>query len=60
MPNTKIFIASKRKIKILLLEGLHNNASQLLTITIIQMLSSLSSLETEELIDKIKDAHLLG
>ena len=62
MPNTKKSLSlPKEKIKILLLEGLHNNALQLFNdnhYTNVEQIKS--SLETEELIDKIKDAHLLG
>jgi len=52
---------SKEKIKILLLEGLHKNALQLFNenqFTTIE--SQKNSLETSELIEKIKDVHLLG
>jgi D-3-phosphoglycerate dehydrogenase / 2-oxoglutarate reductase len=52
---------AKEKIKILLLEGLHSNALQLFNenqYTNVECLKS--SLESDELIEKIKDAHLLG
>lgn len=52
---------AKEKIKILLLEGVHKNATQLFNdneYTSIEY--SKSSLEPSELIEKIKDVHLLG
>lgn len=52
---------SKEKIKVLLLEGLHNNAVQLFNTnqyTNIEFYKG--SLEEEELIEHIKDVHLLG
>ena len=62
MPNTKKSLSlSKEKIKILLLEGLHKNASQLFNdnqYTTIEYQKS--SLDSKELIEKIKDVHLLG
>jgi len=62
MPNTKkILSLSKSKIKILLLEGLHKNAVQLFNDNQYETIEyQKSSLETEELIEKIKDVHLLG
>jgi len=62
MPNTKkILSLSKSKIKILLLEGLHKNAVQLFNDNQYETIEyQKSSLETEELIEKIKDIHLLG
>ena len=62
MANTKKSLSlAKEKIKILLLEGLHNNALQLFNeneYTNVECLKN--SLESDELIEKIKDAHLLG
>jgi len=62
MPDTKkILSLSKSKIKILLLEGLHKNAVQLFNDNQYETIEyQKSSLETEELIEKIKDVHLLG
>jgi D-3-phosphoglycerate dehydrogenase / 2-oxoglutarate reductase len=52
---------AKEKIKILLLEGLHKNALQLFNDNQYNAVEyQKSSLETDELIDKIKDVHLLG
>lgn len=62
MPNTKNTLSlSKEKIKILLLEGLHKNASQLFNDNQYHTVEyQESSLEPKELIEKIKDVHLLG
>lgn len=62
MPNTKKSLSlSKDKIKILLLEGLHKNALQLFNDNQYETVEyQKSSLETKELIEKIKDVHLLG
>ncbi|MBK7629156.1 MAG: phosphoglycerate dehydrogenase [Ignavibacteriales bacterium] len=62
MPNTKQTLSlSKNKIKILLLEGLHKNALQLFNDNQYETVEyQKSSLETKELIEKIKDVHLLG
>ena len=62
MPNTKKSLSlSKDKIKILLLEGLHKNALQLFNDNQYETVEyQKSSLETKELIQKIKDVHLLG
>ncbi|MBK7631884.1 MAG: phosphoglycerate dehydrogenase [Ignavibacteriales bacterium] len=62
MPNTKKTLSlSKNKIKILLLEGLHKNALQLFNDNQYETVEyQKSSLETKELIEKIKDVHLLG
>ncbi len=52
---------SKDKIKILLLEGLHKNALQLFNDNQYYSVDYLeSSLDSKELINKIKDVHLLG
>lgn len=62
MTSTKKSLSlAKEKIKILLLEGLHENAIQLFNenqYTNIEYHKN--SLEADELIEKIKDAHLLG
>lgn len=62
MPKTKkILSLPKAKIKILLLEGLHKNASQLFNDNQYHAVDyQENSLETNELIEKIKDVHLLG
>lgn len=62
MSNTKKTLSlSKHKIKILLLEGLHKNALQLFNDNQYEKIEyQKSSLETSELIEKIKDVHLLG
>ncbi len=62
MPNTKKSLSlSKDKIKILLLEGLHKNALQLFNDNQYETIEyQKGSIETEELIKKIKDVHLLG
>ncbi|KAF0139769.1 MAG: D-3-phosphoglycerate dehydrogenase [Stygiobacter sp.] len=57
----KLYSLAKEKIKILLLEGMHENALELFhhhDYTNIEYIKS--SLEGEELIEKIKDAHLIG
>ena len=60
--NTKKSLSlAKEKIKILLLEGVHKNALQLLNENEYSTIEyQKSSLETDELIDKIKDVHILG
>jgi D-3-phosphoglycerate dehydrogenase len=62
MLNTKKSLSlSKNKIKILLLEGLHKNALQLFNDNQYETIEyQKSSLESKELIEKIKDVHLLG
>ncbi|MEO8232647.1 MAG: phosphoglycerate dehydrogenase [Ignavibacteriota bacterium] len=62
MSNTKKSLSlSKEKIKILLLEGLHKNASQLFNDNQYHTVEyQESSLEPNVLIEKIKDVHLLG
>jgi len=62
MPNTKKSLSlAKEKIKILLLEGLHNNALQLFNENEYTNIECLKySLDNDDLIEKIKDAHLLG
>ena len=62
MSNTKKSLSlSKVKIKILLLEGLHKNASQLFNDNQYRTVEyHEGSLEPNELIEKIKDVHLLG
>lgn len=60
-PETKIYSLPKEKIKVLLLEGLHDNALQLFNeheYTNVEYIKG--SLEGEELIKKIKDVHLIG
>ena len=62
MPNTKKSLSlAKEKIKILLLEGLHNNALQLFDENGYNNVEYIkSSLNKSELIEQIKDIHLLG
>lgn len=61
IPLKKTYSLSKEKIKVLLLEGLHNNASKLFHDHDYSNLEYLkSSLEKKELIDKIKDVHIIG
>ena len=62
MPNTKKSLSlSKEKIKILLLEGLHNNALQLFDENGYNNVEyHKGSLNKSELIEQIKDVHLLG
>lgn len=58
---TKTYTLSKEKIKVLLLEGLHENASNLFLkngYTNIEYIKS--SLEGDELKEKVKDVHLIG
>ncbi|MDP2038591.1 MAG: phosphoglycerate dehydrogenase, partial [Ignavibacteria bacterium] len=58
---TKTYSLAKEKIKVLLLEGMHENALELFNqndYTNVEYIKS--SLEGEELIEKIKDAHLIG
>lgn len=60
-PETKIYSLPKEKIKVLLLEGLHENAFQLFKeheYTNVEFIKG--SLEGEKLIQKIKDVHLIG
>ncbi|MEW6195217.1 MAG: phosphoglycerate dehydrogenase [Bacteroidota bacterium] len=57
----KSYSLSKDKIKVLLLEGLHNNAANLFydhDYTNLELVKS--SLESEELKEKIKDVHIIG
>jgi D-3-phosphoglycerate dehydrogenase len=58
---TKAYSLAKEKIKILLLEGMHENALELFNendYTNIEYVKG--SLEGDELVEKIKDAHLIG
>lgn len=58
---TKNYSLPKEKIKVLLLEGMHENALQLFNeheYTNIEYIKG--SLEGEDLVEKIKDAHLIG
>jgi D-3-phosphoglycerate dehydrogenase / 2-oxoglutarate reductase len=57
----KILSLAKEKIKVLLLEGLHKNAIQLFNENQYANVEyHKNSLEADELIEKIKDVHLLG
>ncbi|MFA6596320.1 MAG: phosphoglycerate dehydrogenase [Ignavibacteriaceae bacterium] len=59
--STKTYTLSKEKIKVLLLEGLHENAfSHFLKNGYTNVECIKGSLEGEELKEKIKDVHLLG
>ena len=59
--SNKSLSLSKEKIKILLLEGLHNNALQLFDESgYTNIKYHKSSLKKSELIEQIKDVHLLG
>ena len=59
--NQKSLSLSKEKIKILLLEGLHNNALQLFDENGYNNIEyHRGSLSKSELIEQIKDVHLLG
>ncbi|MBA4251841.1 MAG: phosphoglycerate dehydrogenase [Chlorobiaceae bacterium] len=61
MENQKKYSLSKEKIKILLLEGIHENALQIFNSNGYSNIEYLkTSLDSEELIEKIKDVHLLG
>jgi D-3-phosphoglycerate dehydrogenase len=57
----KLYSLSKEKIKVLLLEGLHANALSYFNSHNYSNIETLKcSLEGEELIEKIKDAHIIG
>jgi D-3-phosphoglycerate dehydrogenase / 2-oxoglutarate reductase len=58
---SKVYSLAKEKIKVLLLEGLHNNALNFFNNSGYSNVEYLkSSLEDDELIEKIKDVHLIG
>lgn len=58
---TKVYTLSKEKIKILLLEGLHDNAKNLFIKNEYSSIECIkNSLDGDELIEKIQDVHLIG